>query len=89
MSINKIIDNLNQVIFNIRNLKEDVNELATENIHLYDLLYNMELQTNNVNQYMQCNNSEIRNISEKIYQNFGIDLYQSCIVCLMRNYLTS
>ena len=66
--INKINGKLNQVIMNNRSLKRDINELTTENTDLHDLLYDMELQINNLNQYMRCSNIEIRNVSERINQ---------------------
>ena len=64
----KINDRLNQVIMNNRSLKRYINELTTENTGLYDLLYDMELQINNLNQYMRRSSIEIRNVSERINQ---------------------
>ena len=66
--INKINDKLNQVILNNRSLKSDIVELTAENNDMYDLIYVMESQMNNLNQYMRRSNIEIRNIPERIGQ---------------------
>ena len=60
--INIINDKLNQVILNNRSLKSDIVELTAENNDMYDLIYDMESQMNNLNQYMRRSNIEIRNI---------------------------
>ena len=52
---------------NNRSLKRDINELTTENTDLYDLLYDMELQINNLNQYTRRSSIE-RNVSDRINQ---------------------
>ena len=66
--INKINDKLNQVILNNRSLMSDIVELTAENNDMYNLIYDMGSQMNNLNQYMRRSNIEIRNISERIGQ---------------------
>ena len=56
---------INEIIINNRSLKKKIRELTAENNDLFDLLYDMENQTNNLNQYTRCENIEISNISEK------------------------
>ena len=59
---------INEIIINNRSLKKKIRELTAENNDLFDLLYDMENQTNNLNQYTRRENIEISNISEKIVQ---------------------
>ena len=59
---------LNDVILNNRTLKKNILSLTDENKYLYDSLYDMEIQYNNMNQYTRRSNIEINNISEKITQ---------------------
>ena len=58
----------NDVILNNRTLKKNILSLTDENKYLYDSLYDMEIQYNNMNQYTRRSNIEINNISEKITQ---------------------
>ena len=66
--INIINEKLNEIIFNNRRSKKNIGELTVENDNLYDLLYNVELQSNHLDQYSRRSNIEIRNISEKVSQ---------------------
>ena len=59
---------INEIIINNRSLKKKIRELTAENNDLFDLLYDIENQTNNLNQYTHRENIEISNISEKIVQ---------------------
>ena len=59
---------INEIIINNRSLKKKIWELTAENNDLFDLLDDMENQTNNLNQYTHCENIEISNVSEKIVQ---------------------
>ena len=40
---------INEIIINNRSLKKKIRELTAENNDLFDLLYDMENQTNNLN----------------------------------------
>ena len=53
---------------NNRSLKKEMGELTVENDNLHDLLYNVELQSNHLDQYSRRSHIEIRNISEKVIQ---------------------
>ena len=66
--ISNINEKLNEVISNNSNLKKDLKILTAENIELYDLIYDIEHQTNTLNQYTRRENIEIRNIPERINQ---------------------
>ena len=66
--INIINEKLNEIILNNRSLKKEIGELTVENDNLYDLLYNVELQSNHLDQYSRRSNIEIQNISEKVSQ---------------------
>ena len=59
---------INEIIINNKSLKKKIWELTAENNDLFDLLDDMENQTNNLNQYTRRENIEISNISEKIVQ---------------------
>ena len=66
--INIINEKLNEIILNNRSLKKEIGEFTVENDNLYDLLYNVELQSNHLDQYSRRSNIKIRNISEKVSQ---------------------
>ena len=46
--------------------KKNILGLTDENKYLYDSLYDMEIQYNDMNQYTRRSNIEINNISDKI-----------------------
>ena len=66
--INNMNDKLNLVIINNRNLKKQIHELTSDNKHLYDTIYDIEVKINNLDQYSRRSNIEICNIPEKIGQ---------------------
>ena len=64
------IKNMNEkiieIITNNRNLKKHVDVLTRENDNLFDLIYDAEIQRNNLDQYSHRNNIEIRYIPEGV-----------------------
>ena len=66
--IDTIKGKLNEIILNNRSQKKRICELTEENDDLHDLIYNMEIQMNNLNQYTRHENVEIKIISESIVQ---------------------
>ena len=71
--IDTINGKLNKIMLNNRSQKKRICELE-ENDDLHDLIYNMEIQMNNLNQYTRSENVEIKNISESIVQRH-LELY--------------
>ena len=65
--INTINGKVNEIILNNRSQKKKISELTAEN-NLFELIYDMEIETNNLNQYTRRDNIEIRNISGKIVE---------------------
>ena len=63
-----VIMNEKELIFNNRSLKKHIKELSAENENMYDMLYIIEIQSNNLDQYSRRSNTEIRNIPENITQ---------------------
>ena len=66
--IDDINEKLNQVIVNNRSLNKKLVELTSENEHLYDTIYDIEVNLSSVDQYSRRSNIEICNIPEKISQ---------------------
>ena len=66
--IHTINGKLNEIILNNRSQKKRICELTEENDDLHDIIYNMEIQMNNLNQYTRRENVEIKNILESIVQ---------------------
>ena len=60
---------LKEIILNNKSQKKRICELTEENDDLHDLIYNMEIQMNNLNQYTQRENVEIKIYRKVLYNN--------------------
>ena len=49
--IQNINEKMNEIILNSRRLKKEIIELTVENNNLYDSLYDIKIQLNNLDQY--------------------------------------
>ena len=58
------VDAVDEIIIDNRSLQKKIRELTAENNDLFDLIYDMEIQTNNLKQYTRRENIEISNISK-------------------------
>ena len=67
------------IIFNNGSLNKQIKNLTIENENLYDIIYNFEIQVNNLDQYSRRSSIEIRNISEKINQ-YNLEKYVSKVL---------
>ena len=80
---------MNGLIFNNRSLKKHIKELSPENENIYDMLYSIEIQSNNLDQYSRRSNIEISKHPRKYYtkkfrkvrtESDGINWNQSTII---------
>ena len=64
----EIFDNFNELVFNNRSLKREIDQLNIEKDKLYDSMYDIEIKVNRNNQYSRRENLEITNLPENIPQ---------------------
>ena len=69
-----INDQLTEITHKNALIQRKLNIIYKENDHLYELIYNLEINVNNLDQYSRRSNIEISKIPEKIKQN-ELELY--------------
>ena len=64
----EIFDNFNELVFNNRLLKREIDQLNVDKDSLYDSIYELEIKVNRNNQYSRRENLEITNLPENVSQ---------------------